>query len=471
MCGIAGAHGGDCDVEGALDAIAHRGPDGRGIADFADARLGHVRLAIQDPHPRSDQPFVYGDVTLTYVGEIWNADTLRGFLRRNFDAEFQTTGDTEVVAAILHHLGPERGVHSLDGMFALAWADLAGVHLARDRFGKVPLYWVTDGEGGLLPRVRWSSERRAFGVPEAYVAEPVPAGALLSLSTGSALQLDPYYRLLPRRPSRARTGALPGYVQDRLREAVRRRLVSDVPVAFLSSGGLDSSIILALVKEVREDVVAYTAVGDPRSPDLEAAREVCEHLGVELREVDVPEADAAAVMESVDAIEFPMKAQVEIAWPCLQLAERISADGFKVVLSGEGADEVFGGYGNLARQSSGDAQWKAARLASVEKMARGNFPRTNKVFMRHGVEARLPFLERELVEAALSLGVRECPPGKVLLKDAARGLVPDSIIRRQKETFKGASGVSGAFSVATDGEPLKAYNAAARSLFGGVTVG
>lgn len=464
MCGIAGStECADPWVGGALDAIEHRGPDGRGLTFVDNGTHGHVRLAIQDPNPRSDQPFVYGQTTLSYVGECWNWRALRERLEAE-GREFRTEGDTEVVAAALDAWG-WRALQQIEGMFALAWTDGRGeTRLARDRFGKVPLYTLSS-QDLFNQGVRWASERRAFG-RDAAKALPVPPGAVLRVPD---MQTRAYYLLDSRVAPNGRTP--PERVRAHLEAGVEARLQADVPVCCLISGGLDSAAILALVKQRMPDVVAYVACCGGASEDLHAARAVAADLGVELREVHVPWPNEEDVVAAVNAIEIPMKAQVEIATLCLPLARAIQRDGFKVVLSGEGADEVFGGYGNTQRHAVSDAEWIAAREYQVAKMARGNFLRVNKVFMAHGVEARLPFLERPLVEYVLGLGLEDCPPKKRLLKEAVRDLVPDLAVTREKQTFQGSAGVTGYLDDLFAGQQIKVYNEMARDLFGGIPRG
>lgn len=465
MCGIAGSFRAEWDVDRALDKIAHRGPDGRGVAEARDAVFGHVRLAIQDPHPRSAQPFVYDRITLAFVGEIWNWHEVREEL---VDAgyPFRTEGDTEVVAAALNRWGPSGGLQRLEGMFAMAWADSlpsrsTGVFLARDRFGKVPLYAIqeTDRLGG---GVRWSSERKAFN-REAAFAEPVPPGCVWPVLERPL----PYYNLSPA-PSRLGD---PEGVRMRLARGVRDRLQADVPVCCLISGGLDSSAVLALVKEQKPDVVAYTAAYSEESPDLETSRRLCAHLKIPLREVWIDPPDMDALRRAVYAIEVTSKTQVEIATLCLPLAARIREDGFRVCLSGEGADELFGGYGTLARRATDDDRWRRERMEFLAKMGRSDFMRVNKAFMAHGVECRTPFLHRPLVERVLSLGVKQCPPGKKLLKRAVEDIVPQWVTSRKKLTFQGAAGVADHCDQMLRGTQRKTYNALARELFGGIPRG
>lgn len=463
MCGLMGSVGAvGPPVEEALDRIAYRGPDARGVRALDAAIHGHVRLAIQDPDSRSDQPFIYRDLLLSYAGECWNRDLIRGELTQ-LGYGFETTGDTEVVAAALHAWGTD-ALDRLEGMFAMVWTrERHGTWLARDRWGKVPLYVLDDG----LMGVAWASERRAFG-GQAARAAPVSPGGWVAVNGGAAEG-----RWYPADPPAFRWPGVDraAWVRDRLRRAVRDRLLADVPLCALCSGGLDSSLVLALAARERPDVVAYVARCGPPGPDVEAARRLTAELGVELREVEVPEPTPERVREAVEAIEIPTKVQVEIALAVLPLAEAIARDGHKVVLSGDGADELFGGYGTMARRASSDDAWRRVRVERVRKMGRADLIRANKAFMRHGVESRTPFLDRRLVEAVLSLGREECPPGKRLLKEAARGVLPDWVIDRDKETFQGGTGVAALCEELFDGGQVKRYNEMAREAFGALPRG
>ena len=437
-------------VAAMLDRIAHRGPDGRATVDAAGTLHGHVRLALLDLSPASDQPFRYRGAVLSYNGELWNWRALRVDLEAR-GYVFTTSGDTEVLAALLDADGIA-GLFRADGMFAFAWSSKTGEHwLVRDAFGKVPLY-VAKRCGGYV----WASERKAFLHGEQPIS--VPPGCALNLSSGEWMH---WYRLPPPTPLSAVE------VLSRLREGVRQRLDADAPVCCLISGGMDSGAILALAKTEHADVTAYTAVFDSRAEDLKAARRLCADLDVPLVEVSVT-LDERSVADAIRAIEIPSKAQTEIAVLCLPLAKRIAADGFKACLSGESADELFGGYGNFCIQASRDKRPESVRRLrqqQVAKMARGNFVRCNKAFMAHGVECRLPFMHQRLAEAAVQLDLSQSPPQKRLLKQACRDLLPLWCINRRKDTFQGGAGVSAALA-GRIASPTRYYNAEARRLFG-----
>lgn len=454
MCGIAGQwRTSRFDVGAMLDAIAHRGPDGRGIVSTSDTEHGHVRLAIQDTSEASAQPFRYGGV-LSYNGELWNAEELRYELTQ-LGYAFCTPGDTEVLAAALMEWG-EDALDRLDGMFCFAWSpDVGPGFLARDRFGKLPLYIVRDADG-----MAWCSERKGFGrlAGQAYALPPATVwrfGDEAPRRYYSIPQLDD--------PD-------PEAVGDLLERGSMKRLIADVPVCTLLSGGVDSSLITAMIAKHRPDVVAYTVSFDDDSPDLIAAKEIAAYLGIEHRIVNVAPPTDADIADAIWTVEVANRVIVEIATLIRPLAARIREDGFRVVLSGEAADEIFGGYGNLARRAGSDAMWRDARIEFFLKMARANFHLVNKSFMAHGVEARLPFCERDLVESVLSMDRAQCPPGKRLLKHHAEKWLPKKVVHRPKLAFHDGTGTK-TYLGSQYSNPVRYYNAVMKSMFGCIVRG
>ena len=465
MCGIFGAFGPAHEdrVSDGLNLIRHRGPDGQGIRRHGQAVHGHARLAMVDATAASAQPMSVGRTTVSFVGEVWGWWGIRAGMEAA-GRRFRTRGDTEVLAALLDRSGPAGLPAAGDSMFAVAWTGPDGTFLARDDLGEVPLYAVRSAGG-----FEWASERKAWGRAGGR-ASPVPPGGLIHLETGRMSSW-----VLPGGGVDDLGGvesATPETVLKDLTEGVRRRLEADAEVCVLLSGGLDSSLTTLLAARERR-VVAFHAFLDPASADLRAARRLAAELDVDLEEVRLEAPTAESLSAAALAIELESKAQVEIAHACIPLARAVRAAGFRGCLSGEAADELFGGYGNSIVAAAGldDAGWRNHRRGLFAKMARGNFVRTNKAFMAAGVECRLPFVERSLVRSVLACGKRFCPPGKGLLQEAARlaGL-PEWIVDREKDTFQGGSGVAAAAATAVR-DPARFYRAEIVRTFGRRTEG
>lgn len=445
MCGIIAAAAPGVDLGAAVEALAHRGPDAAASATAAGVTLGHTRLAVRDPSARSDQPFTDGPVTLAYNGELFNTAHLRALVEEaDAGRAWATTGDTEVIAAALAVLGPAAALPAMDGMFALAWADARtpGVlHLARDRFGEVPLHLHR-----AAPAMA-ASELKAFTAlgRRAGPAVDVGPGQWWTVTAAGEVSRTVYHRLITRPAAIGRDQSGP-LLKAALARAVDRRAVADVPVCALLSGGIDSAAIVCELARHHPGLVCYTARLDPRSPDLRCARQTAAMLGVTLVEVPVPAPTADDLSRVVATIEMPYKAQVEIGWPCLILAEAIRGDGFKVTYSGEGSDELWGSYGFAYRgiRASG---WHGYRRDLIAAQAARNFPRVNKAFMARGVEARLPFLDPDLVALALAMpaqAVRDADTPqarKAVMSRAYAGRLPAAVLKRSKVAFQDGLGL------------------------------
>jgi asparagine synthase (glutamine-hydrolysing) len=468
MCGIIAAAG-VIGIGPAVAALTHRGPDAAAVTVTAGVTLGHTRLGIQDPGPSSDQPYRDGPLTVVYNGEIFNNLRVRRLVEEQDPGRvWATKGDTETVTAALAVLGPQRALPALDGMFGLAWADerTPGIlYAARDRHGEVPVH-VHRGAPMLV-----SSEVKAFralGRRCGAAVVDVGPGEWWELKAGRARR-HVFHHLTAAPMDMTREWASFALAAA-LARAVDRRVIADVAVCALLSGGIDSAAIVLELTRHHPDLTCYTAVLDPRSADLRHARTTAEMLGVRLIEVPVQPPTPDDLSTVVGHIEQASKAQVEIGWPCLALAAAMHADGFRVTYTGEGSDELWASYGFAHRGITADG-WYGYRRNLIAAQAVRNFPRVNKAFMAHSVEGRLPFLDPDLVDLALSMprpAVQnsDSPSGrKAVLQDAYRGRLPGPVISRPKVAFQDGLGLKPVIADQLP-NPVRYYRAELHRLYG-----
>ena len=451
MCGVAGGIG--KAKPPVVAGLRHRGPDAEGIVEVDGFWIGHTRLAVRDLDPRSNQPFYYQGVVLSYNGELWNADDLRRTLEAR-GLVFTTTGDTEVIAAALSFWG-EGALPRLRGMFAVVWYSGDGLlRAARDRMGEVPLHYT---------KTSVVSEMKALPAGDRTACLWVEPGGVIRFNRDGFVSSARWYTL---HGQRSADGPVEG-VRSGISSGVEDRRFSDVPVCCLLSGGVDSSAIAGYLKTYFPGMVCYTARGESESRDLRCAREVASFLEMPLVEVLVRTPTADQLSSVVYTIEQDNKAQVEIAWACLALAAAMQSDGFKVTYSGEGSDELWGSYG-LSYHGIKKLGFYEYRRRLVFDQHRKNFARANKVFMSHGVECRLPFLDTGLVEHALSLSEGEVRRGsnlKAVFCDAVEGVVPESVRKRAKMTFQDGVGLQGMAESAVK-NPRRFYESEYRQAYG-----
>lgn len=434
MCGIIASYGptDESAVRTMMDKIGHRGPDGRGTTRIGDSILGHLRLAIVDvaggAQPMSNER---GDLAVSFNGEIYNHLELRRKLEDRHI--FRTRSDTEVLLH-LYEEEAEDTFDQLDGMFAIALAGPKGLMLARDPLGIKPLYYGRKGSKFMA-----ASELKAFP----------PMDEIHMLPAGHAMQAfgEPWRFSRPFPPLEPLVDApLPEILQEirrRLDRAVVKRLMSDVPVGVYLSGGLDSSIVAALMRPHNVNLHTFAA-GMDGSPDLAAARQVARFLGTEHHELvytaDDVETALPEVIGHLESFDAPL---VRSAVP-MYFVSRLAAESVKVVLSGEGADELFAGYSYLSgiRGSSGLRK----ELADITtRLQDTNLQRADRMSMAHGLEARVPFLDLDLVRYVSRLPIdvieqREGRQEKWILREACRGLVPSEILERKKMKFSEGAG-------------------------------
>jgi asparagine synthase (glutamine-hydrolysing) len=431
--------------------IRHRGPDWSGIYCGPDTLMAHERLAIVDPQS-GRQPLFSKDqkLVLAVNGEIYNHLEIRKQFEGKY--EFLTQSDCEVILALYREKGPSF-IDELNGIFAFALYDEETGHylIARDHIGIIPLYMGWDIFGNFFV----ASELKALEGICTKIQEFPPAHYLY----GPGGELTSWHsREWVNYDSVKENSSSIDRLRDALEAAVHRQLMSDVPYGVLLSGGLDSSVVSAIAKkysamriESNDSQPAWWpqlhsfAIGLEGSPDLAAANKAAEHIGTIHHEIHY------TIQEGLDAIrdviyhlETYDVTTVRAATPMYLLARVIRSMGIKMVLSGEGADEIFGGY--LYFHKAPDA--RAFHDETIRKISRLHLYdclRANKSLAAWGVEGRVPFLDKEFMDVAMTLNPKDKMAGngkmeKWILRKAFEEYLPHSIAWRQKEQFSDGVG-------------------------------
>lgn len=431
--------------------IRHRGPDWSGVYSSRCCTLCHERLSIVDPLS-GKQPLYSSDgkAVLAVNGEIYNHQDIRKRFEGRYD--FRTGSDCEVLLALYKEKGADF-LEDISGIFAFALYDEAEDRyiIARDPIGVIPLYIGYDDDGTLYV----ASEMKALeGMCERY--EPFLPGYVLDSRDGVMRKW--YSRSWTDYPSVAAGSTSAELVRSELMKAVKRQMMSDVPYGVLLSGGLDSSIISAIVSRFAAKRIESGdtrdawwprlhsfAVGLKGAPDLEKARLVASHIGTIHHEVNY------TIQEGIDAlrdviyhIETYDVTTVRASTPMYLLARVIHSMGIKMVLSGEGADEIFGGY--LYFHKAPDArEFHEETVRKLAKLHLYDCLRANKSLAAWGVEGRVPFLDKEFLDTAMSLNpqVKMCSGDEIekkILREAFSDMLPEEIAWRQKEQFSDGVG-------------------------------
>ena len=433
--------------------IRHRGPDWSGIYNDEKAIMAHERLAIVDP-ASGKQPLFSEDrkLVLAANGEIYNHRELRKQLKESYS--FQTESDCEVILALYK----EKGVHFLDEMngifgFALYDVEQDSYFIARDHIGIIPLYVGWDANGTFYV----ASELKALeGV--CTKIQLFPPGHYLSSTDGVFVRW--YKRDWVEYEAVKDNETSVEQVRDALEAAVHRQLMSDVPYGVLLSGGLDSSVTSAIAKKYAQKRIESDdtteawwpqlhsfSVGLEGSPDLAAARKVAEHIGTIHHEIKF------TIQEGLDAIRDVIYnletydiTTVRASTPMYLMARVIKSMGIKMVLSGEGADELFGGY--LYFHKAPNAQeFHEETVRKLDKLHMYDCLRANKSLAAWGIEGRVPFLDKEFMDVAMRLNPKDKMINgermeKWVVRKAFESYLPESVAWRQKEQFSDGVGYS-----------------------------
>ena len=430
--------------------IRHRGPDWSGIYDSDQAILAHERLAIVDP-TSGKQPLYNSDGSLILAanGEIYNHLQIR----KEFpDYPFQTKSDCEVILALYESRGPDF-LDDLNGIFGFAIYDEKKneYFIARDHMGIIPLYIGWDVNGTFYV----ASELKALeGV--CVKIELFPPGHYLHSRDGQYTRW--YSRDWMEYENVEHNTSSVEELREALEKAVHRQLMSDVPYGVLLSGGLDSSITSAIAKKYSEKRIESDdqdmawwprlhsfAVGLEGSPDLKAARLVADHLDTVHHEI------IYTIQEGLDAIKDVIYhletydiTTIRASTPMYLMARAIKSMGIKMVLSGEGSDEIFGGYLYFHKAPSAK-DFHEENVRKLEKLHMYDCLRANKSLAAWGIEGRVPFLDKEFMDVAMRLNPADkmITPGKMekhILRQAFEDYLPESVAWRQKEQFSDGVG-------------------------------
>ena len=443
--------------------IRHRGPDWSGIYTGKRAVMAHERLAIVDPES-GGQPLYSADgtVVLTVNGEIYNHRELRQKLADKY--QFATGSDCEVILALYQEKGM-KFLEDLNGIFAFALYDSKCDRflIARDPIGVIPLYIGYGDEG----QVYVASELKAL---EGYCPryEPFLPGYYYDSAEGEMRRW--YTRSWMDYAAVSQSTEPESALKPALCEAVERQLMSDVPYGVLLSGGLDSSIISAIAARYADRRIESGgsqrawwprlhsfAVGLEGAPDLAKAREVAEHIGTVHHEIHYTLQEGLdALRDVIYFIETYDVTTVRASVPMYLLARVIKSMGIKMVLSGEGADEIFGGYLYFHKAPTAQA-FHEETVRKISKLYLYDCLRANKSLAAWGVEGRVPFLDKEFLDVAMNLrpDLKMCPGKKLekqVLRQAFSDYLPEDIVWRQKEQFSDGVGYSWI-------DTLKAYTA------------
>lgn len=447
MCGILAVIGKGVDaglVKQLSKRMAHRGPDESDLQITEKGYfLSHERLSIVDLQT-GKQPIQGTDTAwMVHNGEIYNHRKLRDTVLKHHT--FRTTSDSEVIVHLYEEYGYEF-CDMLDGIFAFVVIDGDDFIAGRDPLGVKPLYYGIDGHG----TVYFASEMKALA-DQCKSFAAFPPGHYYTPKTGFVKYYQPQWEDAGKAVEELDLSA----IRETLTEAVRKRLMSDVPIGVLLSGGLDSSLTSAiasrlLAKTKGPKLHSFSIGLDDQAPDVIAARAVADYLGTEHHEVYFTVEEGIKILDKlIWHLETYDVTSIRASTPMYFLSKVITDLGIKVVLSGEGADEIFGGYLYFRNAPTVD-DFQKETIERVQRLATADLLRADKSTMAHGLEARVPFLDKAFLNLAIKIKPEEKQPAtyggveKYILRKAfdtpEKPYLPDSVLWRQKEQFSDGVG-------------------------------
>lgn len=448
MCGILGIIGSGYPLEKAKELsnrMSHRGPDERDIHQTKNGHiLAHERLSIIDIHS-GKQPIQGTDSAfMIHNGEIYNHQELRDTILK--EHTFRTRSDSEVIVHLYEEFGYDF-LKYLDGVFSFIVVDGDDFIVGRDPIGVKPLYYGQDSEG------RWffASEMKVIA-DQCVEMEAFPPGHIFTAKYGMKRYHQPKW--FKNKAASKKLDLVK--IRTALTEATKKRLMTDVPLGVLLSGGLDSSLTSSIaareLKKQGKELHSFSIGLDKDSPDLQAAKKVADFLETKHHEMYFSIEEGLSILKKlIWHLETYDVTSVRASTPMYFLSQQITDLGIRVVLSGEGADEIFGGY--LYFGNAPDAKsFQKETIRRVRRLSTSDCLRADKSTMAHGLEARVPFLDSDFLEVAMRIEAHEKQPDtydgieKYILRKAFdtpdKPYLPAEVLWRQKEQFSDGVGYS-----------------------------
>ena len=449
MCGIIGGNWFTSKEQTftQLNKIIHRGRDASQVDVVDDFYIGHNRLSIQDLSSSANQPMWNDDksVCIVYNGELWESDYTKK-LEEKISLPRKTKSDTEIILNAYCEFGT-KSFELLDGMFSFCIVDsrINTAFVVRDYVGELPLWYAIDNDGKLV----FASEKKGLPTADLYEKQvkTVYPGTYIEYNYKTLENSIKTYYTLPTEIINDDRETIIKNIRKQLDEAVKVKMVSDVPICTILSGGIDSVIITYLLSKIKPDIEAFVvSMGDGNTinDDIKYARIAAKEFGVKLHEIILTE-DAVinAIDETLYVIEQDRWQNLGSAIAQVALGKKIDELGFKVVFSGDLSDEIWGSYGHIQAFHYKPDDYDKARRKLVEDVHKTNFLTTNQSIMWGGtVEVRTPYSWRPFVEYSLNippLYQKERGHMKPLLRAAFSGEISDELLWRPKVFFaKGA---------------------------------